>query len=236
VAFEHRTLANGTARTDAEGVARLPVALPGMKAGVALPMELTLSRPDGTLRETRAAWAFSRDPSARPSKKIILLDDADGKTAAMLDSLGAPASSPAGTPALLANTNILAVSSSEAWVEALRMAERGAEVLVFAGGAELPLPQNMKNFTLGGLDILRDSKAPYKLALSDLKGGGLRLAAHENEVVLRPDDSATAQAAQWNFEGGGRVRVCGAPLASHWEKTPAARWLLAEMLNTGENP
>jgi hypothetical protein len=93
-------------------------------------------------------------------------------------------------------------------------------------------PRALHDFRTGGVrDILRDPKAPYELA--DLEGG-LRLAALEKEVVLLLNqDGPVAQAAQWNYKGGGRVRVCGIALLPAWEKTPAPRWLLAEMINTG---
>jgi len=33
---------------------------------------------------------------------------------------------------------------------------------------------------------------------------------------------------------GGQVVFCGLGLIANWEKTPAARWLLAEMIKQGE--
>ena len=242
VSFEHRTLVVGTTRADANGIVRLPVELPGMKPGVALPVELTLSRLDKTHFERKKAWAFSRDPAINPAKKIMLFDTGD-KTADALESLSIPFTR--GNTDLLAtpDTNTLVIVgenfSEHGTLDAIMQAAvLGVDVLILAPEKNftLPLPSEPKNFHLGSAqDILRNPKAVYKLILPK---GGLRLAAQDDEVVLRTDEKTTAQAAQWTFTNGGRVRVCGAPLILNWETTPAARWLLAEMLNstTGEQP
>ena len=252
VSFAHRTLASGTTRAGggtpgsagvppAEGVTRLPVALPGMKPGVALPLELTLSRPDGTQSETRKAWAFSDDPALLPAKKIVLFDR-DEKTADALESLSIPFERGNSSPLATVETNTLILvgedfSERETFNAILGAAERGADVLVLAPGRDTPLavPKTIRHLRLGSAqEILRNPKAVYELALPE--GGGLWLDAQDGAILLRADEHAALQAAQWNFTNGGRVRVCGASLIANWETTPAARWLLAEMLNTGEQP
>lgn len=240
MAHEHRTLAAGTARVGAEGVARLPVALPEMKAGVALPMDLTLSRRDGTQAETRKAWVFSKALIVNPARKIHLIDT-DGKTAEMLEALPVAFESVRGAETITALTNALIIvgggwNDSVIWRAVLEAAERGADVLLLAPAEEsvITLPHVLHNFNMAcAHDILRDPRAPYELAMPI---GGLRLTVHDGGVALRMDDHAPAQAAQWKYGGGGRVRVCGLPLIPVWEKTPAARWLLAEMITTGEKP
>jgi len=244
IAHEHRTLAAGTARMEADGVARLEMTLPEMNAGVTLPATLTFSRQDGTQLKTYKAWVFSRKPVVNPKRKIYLVDDdADGGTAEMLEALSVAFETMRNTEAITTLTNALIIvgewtNDDTIWKAVLRAAEGGADVLRLAPGEDsvITLPNVLQHFSMGSAqDILRDANAPYKLW--DLEGG-LLLVAHDGKVALRmaEDEKATAQAAQWKYDGGGRVRVCGMPLIVAWPRTPAARWLLAEMITTGEKP
>ena len=237
VSREHRTLAAGTARVEAEGVARLSVAVPEMNPGVALPLELTLARADGTLAKTHKAWGFSKDPVVNPTRKIHLVDTGENMTE-MLASLPVAFERVRDAEDIAALTNALVVvgggwDNDVTWAAVLSAAERGADVLLLAPAEEsvAVLPQTLRSFSMGrAQEILCDANAPYELAVPI---GGLRLAVAGDRVALRVDADALAQAAQWRYGGGGRVRVCGIPLT---HALPAARWLLAEMLSTGEKP
>lgn len=57
------------------------------------------------------------------------------------------------------------------------------------------------------------------------EGAGSRLLTSElGSTAVGWDDAAS----------GGRFRACGLGIVAHWNDTPAARWLLAEMLGEGE--
>jgi len=243
VAHEHRTLAAGTARMEGDGLVRLQMTLPEVNAGVALPVTLTFSRHGGTLLETRTAYVFSKVPAVNPKRKIYLVDDVGGRTAEHLDALSVAFETVRNAEAIaeLKQAFIIvgsALDDDTAWKAVLNAAEHGADVLRLASLEErtIVLPRILQNFSMGRTqDILRDANAPYQLAILE---GGLRLAAQGGDVALRMGDDAPApaQAAQWTYDGGGRVRVCGTPLTVAWERTPVARWLLAEMITTGEKP
>ena len=237
---EHRTLAAGTVRMEMDGVVRLSVILPELNPGVVLPLTLTFHR-GGAVLETHKAWAFSKEPPVKPVRKIFHVGDARGTTAEMLEELSVVFETAQNAEAVAALTNaFIIVSDTEMWKAVLRAAEGGADVLLLASSEVeqrvlvLP-PRALRDFRVGGVcEILRDKNATYELATLE---GGLCLAARENEVVLLSNpDGPTAEAAQWKYDGGGRVRVCGMSLPAAWRNTPTAQWLLAEMISTGERP
>lgn len=246
IAHGPRTLAAGSARVEAGCLLRLEMTLPEMKPGVALPVEVTFSRRDFTQAETCKAWVFSKiPPPVKPKRKVYLVDDIDGKTAEWLDTLSVEFETVRNTETIATLTNAFIIVGEEAgndvavWKAVLHAAERGADVLRLAPEEKsmIVLPHDLQQFSIDSeKDILRDTSAPYYLSVLDLGYGGLRLIAHDGEVALRMDCHASAQAAQWRYYSGGRVRVCGIPLCVTWERTPSIRWLLAEMIMTGEKP
>ena len=78
---------------------------------------------------------------------------------------------------------------------------------------------------------------PYKLDLTDWPPDGrpaasrFRLAGFRDEAVFDVTPDAGSAAIGWDdAASGGRFRACGLGIVAKWNETPAARWLLVEML------
>lgn len=254
VTKEGRTLASGSAAVAAGKSLRLPVSLPELKPGVVLPFELTLRRDaeageplfDGHL------WVFSRQPVAPGHNPVaprtLRLYDPEGRTDAAFQELDLAFES---VPRLDLVTelrdSVLVVGEGlsleaergllDTMVEAVR---NGNEVLLLApveGTLRLPAWHRLVAGTLN--DVFprpqppAGARAPNPALLVPRESGTLfRLVGLRDDVgfeVVREDG---AQAVGWDDAlSGGRFRACGLPIVEHWKTSPAARWLLVELLD-----
>ncbi len=235
IAKDHRTLANGTAHVEADGMARLTVTLPEMMAGVALPLSVTLSHA-GIEGEPQKIWAFSQQPPLNVRRKVFLIAD-DGDTSAAFTSIALDFEVVTSIDQIACLTNALIVVAEDVdchdtWTSLMSAAELEAEVLVLAPAKDcaLTLPRTMTTFSMGRMDILRHAKPAHQLALSELRRAGLRLDVRGDKIALLADEFSEILAAQWTHEKAGRVRVLGVTVIHNWNTTPAARWLLAEIM------
>ncbi len=256
VARGGRTLASGTAACETGGIISLPVALPEMKPGVVLPLEVALrlgSDRGRPLLPNDTLWAFAERPFApghNPAapRRIVLYDPVE-RTAAALASLDVPFETVARIGELTDATNAVivvgegvALETERGLWEALTAAvARGNGVLLLApaDGALYP-PDDWGRLTAGTAQaVLRHPLAggpAYMLDLSSLPAGGaagarFRLAGLRDEALFAVSADRGSEAVAWDDPAsGGRFRACGLGLIARWEETPAARWLLAEIL------
>jgi hypothetical protein len=264
VARDHRTIDSGTAKAAANGMLTLPVRLPEMKPGVALALEVTLRRGGDQGRTLRAGtlWAFADrpfDPGHDPvAPRRLLLYDPEEKTATAFRSIDLPFDPVARLDDLATRTNAVIVVAEGLSLDAERglwqvltdAVSRGNPVLLLAPrDGQLSLPVAWRKLVAGGTrDVWRSNAVggqPYKLDLATWPPDGravqvrFRLAGFRDEAVFTVSPDAGAEAVGWDdAASGGRFRACGLGVIAKWDETPAARWLLVEMLNQiskGEN-
>lgn len=251
-----RTLASGTALCEKSGTVFLPVALPEMKPGVALPLGIVLrlgSDQGLPLLTNDKLWAFSEQPFAPghnpAAPHSIWLYDPAKRTAAALTSIALPFERVTKIKELNGVTNAVivvgeAVSLEEErglWEALTAAVARGNGVLLLApaNGAVKP-PEAWGCLSAGTAQaILRHPLAggpPYTLDLTACPSGpvgGARfyLIGRDDEAIFAVATDRGSEAVAWDDPvTGGRFRACGLALIASWEETPAARWLLAEML------
>lgn len=256
VAKGERTMTSGTAACETGGTVSLPVALPEMKPGVALQLGVVLRLGSDQGRPLLAndhVWAFSEHPFAAghnpAAPRRIRLYDPAGRTAAALAAIGVPFEAAAQIGALDDATNAVIVVGEAVSLETERglwetlaaAVARGNDVLLLApaDGAFRP-PDDLGLLTAGTAQaVLRHPPvggAAYKLDLSSLPAGGaagtrFRLAGLRDEALFAVSADRGREAVAWDDPAsGGRFRACGLGLVARWEETPAARWLLAEIL------
>lgn len=256
VAKGGRTLASGTAACEPGGTVSLPVALPEMKPGVALPLEVALrlgSDQGRPLLPGDTLWAFAEHPFAPghnpAAPRHIVLYDPEGRTATAFASIGVPCETAARIGELAAATNAVLVVGEGVSLEAERglwealtaAVARGDGVLLLApaDGAFQP-PEAWGRLIAGTAQaVLRHPLAggpAYKLDLASLPSGGtvgarFHLAGRHEDAVFAVSADRGSEAVAWDDPAsGGRFVACGLGLIARWEETPAARWLLAELL------
>ena len=257
VARDHRTLASGTVRAGADGFVTLPVALPEMKPGVALPLEVTLragSEQGRPLQSGGTLWALSEQPlppgrNPATPRQIWLYDPA-GRTAAAFGSINLPFETATRLDALAVVTNATLVVgeglSLEAerglWETLLTAVAHGNRVLLLApADGRLGPPADWMELAAGPADTLL--RAPprggpaYKLDLQAWPPTGaarirFRLAGIRDQAVFDAGPDAGCEAVRWtDAASGGSFTACGLGIIASWETAPAARWLLVELLN-----
>ncbi len=251
VAKDHRTLASGTVAVGEDGEVSLPVALPGMKSGVAMKLELSLAKETGGASESLASgtvWAFAEQPFAgdeNPAvmKKIYLYDPED-KTAEAFESIKLRVDRVGDVNALESVTNALIIFHEGFSLESVRgvdevlvgLVRRGNSVLLLAPSeGNVPLWNELEECWYGTAKGLhRQTKiegTDYDLDLSSMPASHFRLVGIRDEAVVQVDAGNGYEAAILrDLKNDGKIIFCGLSLISNWEKTPAARWLLAEIL------
>lgn len=251
-----RTIAAGTAQAGRDGRVALPVRLPEMKAGVALPLEAELraGSEQGQLLRTGTLWAFSEQPLAAAGEpqtlRPLLLYDPDGRTEAAFRSIGLSCETLARADALEGQTRaVLVVGEGVSLAGERGLAEllaaavaRGNRVLLLApADGQLTPPAAWRTLRAGcAQDVLREparAAAAYKLDLSAWPPDGraahkrFHLEASRGEAVFAVTEDAGCEAVGWDdAASGGRFRACGLGIVKKWQETPAARWLLVELV------
>ena len=257
VARNHRILASGTVRAGDGGLVKLPVALPEIKPGVALPLEVTLragSEKGRPLPGGGTLWALAEQPlppgrNPAAPREIRLYDPAD-RTAAAFRSINLPFETTTRLDALATMTNTTLVVgegvSLEAerglWETLMTAVARGNRVLLLAPAeGRLPPPDAWTQLTAGPADKLLRAPprggAAYKLDLQAWPPAGavrtrFRLAGSRDQAVFDAGPDAGCEAVRWtDAASGGSFTACGLGIIASWETAPAARWLLVELLN-----
>lgn len=256
VTKERRTITSGTARSGPNGRIDLPVQLPGMKPGVALSFDLDLraDSEQGRLLESGVLWAFSEqpfDPEHKLSASLtLLLYDPEGHTEKALrsislacDTLDKPASLEGVTNAVIVVGEGVSLESERGLLDLLAAAvARGNRVLLLAPRDGQLKPPSAWRVLLAGdaQDVLRKpaaSTGSYKLNLKEWPPDGravqmrFQLTAERDEAVFTVSPDAGCEAIGWDdAASGGCFRSCGLGIISKWNQTPAARWLLAELV------
>ncbi len=257
VTKDHRTLASGTVRTEADNIIRLPVALPEIKPGVALPLTVTLragSKQGLPLRTDSTLWALSEQPlpSGRnpAAPHDIWLYDPAGRTEAAFRSIAIPFTAAIRLEPLAAMTNITLVvgeglsldAERGLWEALMTSVARGNRVLLLAPTeGRLRLPAAWTQLTAGTAG--ENLRAPlrggstYKLDLKRWPPHGairsrFQLIGVRDQAVFDVTPEAGCEAVHWtDAASGGSFTACGLGVIACWETAPAARWLLVEMLN-----
>lgn len=256
VAKAGRTLASGSVAAFAGEPLRIPVALPDLKPGVAMPLELTLRRGGDageSLFEGRL-WAFSRQPVGPGhdpvAPRTLHLYDPEGRTDAALREVGLPFERVARLEALGALRDAvivvgegLSLDEERGLTDALAEAVgRGNDALLLAPReGTLALPSAWTRLVAGTIrDVFPAPKQGAGGQGADsaafvrpdpAERTGFRLSGLRDEAVFGVADRAGVEAVGWETVGSeGRFRACGARLVARWETSPAARWLLVELL------
>lgn len=257
IARAGRTLASGSVAATADGHVTLPVALPEMKPGVALALDLYLrlgSDQGAPIIANTPVWLFSEYPYPEGHNPVaprqIHLYDPAGTTAAAFESIRLPFKTISQlrtfeelrhVPIVIAEG--LDLSAERGLVETLAAAAaRGCDLLLLAPSAGTFAPPPGWDYLAAGTTqrILR--RAPgkeqrYRLDLAACPAGAphgtrFQLDASEGVAVLATAPREGAEAVVWELPtAGGRLRLCGNAIIARWQATPAARWLLAELLS-----
>ena len=252
VTKDHRALASGTVKAGKAGRVELPVLLPGMKPGVAMQLELSLSKiSDGASASLASGmvWAFAEQPFAfegnPASMPLLYLYDPEGKTSAAFESIKLRVQCVDDFSELESVTNAFIVIHEGFSIDSVRgfdeildgFVRHGNRVLLIAPSeGAIIIPSGLEScwygITLKGChshaEILGTD---YDLDLSSMPGCRFRLVGIHDEAALQVDGAKGYEAAiWWDAKNDGKVIFCGLNLISSWEKTPAARWLLGEIL------
>ena len=252
VTKNHRTLAGGTVIAGKEGRVELPVALPEMKPGVAMQLELSLSKSVGDVSVSLASgkmWAFSEQPftgGANPAgMRPLYLYDPEGKTAAAFESIKLRAECVDDFSDLESVTNAFIIIHEGFSIESVRGFDEILDGFVRHGNRVLLIAPSEGSFVIpSGLEACWYGMAlkglhshaeilgtDYDLDLSSMPGCRFRLVGIHEVAALQVDRGQGYEAAiWWDTQNDGKVIFCGLNLISSWEKTPAARWLLGEIL------
>jgi hypothetical protein len=255
VTRDQRKISSGTIKAEADASLNLPVRIPEMKSGVALALNLTLRAggAQGPVLRSGTLWAFAERPfeaNANPAApRKILLYDPEGKTEPVLRSIELPFETVTKLDALADRTNAVIVVGEGVSLEGERglgqtlmdAVARGNHVLLLAPkDGQLHPPATWKNLMAGDAqEVLRHgtiSGLPYKLDLASWPPDGravltrFQLAGFHDDAVFNVSADAGSVAIGWDTASGGRFRACGLAIIAKWSETPAARWLLAEML------
>lgn len=257
VAKDQRTLYSGTARVGADHCLALPVTLPGMKPGVSLALQVELR--EGTehgraLRGPETLWAMAAqpcEPGHNPAApRRVWLYDHENRTEAALRSISLSFETLRRIEELDSLTNAVVVVGEDTsldgerglWEALMSATAKGNRILLLApADGYLHPPANWRRLIAGEAEeVLRHpirGSAPYKLDLTDWPPdrAALRMRFHlvgmRDEAVFAASEDSGSAAVGWNYgPAGGQFLACGLGVVAKWEQTPAARWLLVEML------
>lgn len=255
VARAHRTIDSGTARVNPDGRLTLPARLPEMKPGVALSLDVVLRAggDQGRLLREGQLWAFSErpfEPGFNPAApRSILLYDPAGRTATALRSIDLPCTLLPRLEALAEATNAvilvgegLALEDERELLPQLAAAvRRGNDVLLLAPRDGQLTPTAWQRLVAGATRDVWPARAaggpPYQLDLVAWPPKGraavarFRLVGRDDEACFAVSSESGVEAVGWDdTASGGWFRACGLGIVAQWDETPAARWLLVEML------
>ena len=255
VTREQRKISSGSIKVDADAVLNLPVRIPEMKPGVALALDLTLraGSEQGRVLRSGSLWAFAERPldaTCDPAlPRTILLYDPEGKTEPALRSIELPFETVTKLDVLTDRTNAVIVVGEGVsldrerglWQTLMDAIAHGNHVLLLAPkDGQIHLPPAWENLVAGDAQkVLRHNtvaKLSYKLDLTTWPPDGkamatrFQLAAFRDEAVFNVMPDTGCAAVGWDTATGGHFRACGLGIIAKWNQTPAARWLLIEML------
>lgn len=254
VAKERRTIASGTLRSEKDGHVNVPVQLPEMKPGVALPLEVEIraGSDQGRILHNGTLWAFAEQPFdvERKLSRRLLLYDPEGHTekafrsiSLACDILNKPDALEGVTNAVIVLGEGVSLEGERGLADLLGLAvARGNRVLLLAPREGQLKPPSAWRLLLAGnaQDVLRASAqktASYKLNLTDWPLDGravqrrFRLMSERDEAVFIVTPDAGCEAIGWDDNvSGGCLRACGLGIVSKWSEVPAARWLLVELV------
>lgn len=252
-----RTLASGPVAATADGHVTLPVALPEMKPGVALALDLTLrlgSDQGAPILANTPVWLFSEYPYPEGHNPVaprqIHLYDPAGTTAAAFESINLPFKTISHLRAFedLRRVPIVIAEGLDLyaehglWEALAAAAARGCDLLLLAPSAGALAPPPGWDYLAAGTTqrILRRTPGKerrYRLDLAACPAGaphGTRFQFDASDgvaaLIITPREGA--EAVVWELPAaGGRLRLCGNAIIARWQATPAARWLLVELLS-----
>ena len=252
---EQRTLASGTVRLEKGGLA-LPVRVPEIKPGIALPFELVVRADSETGRTLKngTLWVFSKQPFepehnlAQP--RSLVLYDPKGQTEQAFQSIRLPhetidkISQIEGiTNAIIVTGEGLSLEGERGLFESLSAAVvRGNRILVLApADGQMALPAAWRILRAGPAEEVFCLSAAYAAAspFDCAVRGSTALAAQKRFCLAAQRDApvftvtadAGCEAIGWDDAvSGGCFCACGLSLVAEWSQTPVARWLLVGMV------
>ncbi len=256
ISKETRTIARGTARVESDGSVSLSVRLPELKPGVAMrfDLELRAGSDQGQRVKQGTLWTFSEQPliaGYKPTgERQLMLYDPAGDTEKAFQSIGLAYESASRLEALADATNAVIVVGEGVSLEKERAlgdvmtaaVVRGNRVLLLApsegvirppAGAPWRLVAGAATAVLGGA---RKAGAPaldlgtYPPA-KPLNKVFFRLTSETEGTTVTVSPDSGEQAVGWDYvQRHGRFRACGLGVVENWDKTPAMRWFLIEMV------
>lgn len=258
LAFEERVLTRGEAAVGPTGDISIPVAIPPVKAGVVLPLTLTVSivgnNNTALASVEKRLWVYPTDVFANREEWLknlkLRLYDPDGLTARRLDDakipykrLGNADALAEGEPGIAIVGEGLSFEEYRGLPEAMmRAVAAGHSVLCLAPvagvlplpgseGTEGALPSALK---LRRADII--SELDKRLDTSWPQGppatSTLVLKASRNQVVVqveRSDGNWSWLECDYN-EGRSALVVCSFNIMAQWDTSPTPRFLFARLL------
>jgi len=253
---ETRTIASGTARVASDNSVALSVRLPELKPGVAMrfDLELRAGSDQGQRVKEWTLWAFSEQPLApgyKPTgERQLMLYDPAGDTEKAFQSIGIAYESASRLEALAEATNAVIVVGEGVSLEKERalvdvMTEavvRGNRVLLLAPSEGVMRPPAVTPWRLVAgaatavLGGARKAGAP-SLDLGafppekPLNRAFFRFNSETEGTTVTVSPDSGEQAVGWDYvQRPGRFRACGLGVVENWDKTPAMRWFLIEMV------
>lgn len=256
ISKETRTITRGTARVASDNSVALSVRLPELKPGVAMRFDLELRAGSDQGRRVKEGtlWAFSEQPLApgyKPTgERQLMLYDPAGDTEKAFQSIGLVYTSAGRLEALAEATNAVIVVGEGVSLEKERAlgdvmtaaVVRGNRVLLLApaegvirppAGAPWRLVAGAAAAVLGGarkagapsLDL--EAYPPDK----PLNKVFFRFNSETEGTTVTVSPDSGEQAVGWDYvQRPGRFRACGLGVVENWDKTPAMRWFLIEMV------
>ena len=256
ISKETRTITKGTARVESDNSVSLSVRLPELKPGVAMrfDLELRAGSDQGQRVKQGTLWAFSEQPLVAGYKptgeRQLMLYDPAGDTEKAFQSIGLVYTSAVRLEALAEATNAVIVVGEGVSLEKERALGdvmtaavlRGNRVLLLAptdgvirppAGSPWRLVAGMVTAVLGGV---QKAGAP-SLDLGPYPPGKplnrvfFRLTSETEGITVTVSPDSGEQAVGWDYvQRPGRFRACGLGVVENWDKTPAMRWFLIEMV------
>lgn len=254
ISRHHRTLQKGVVTVGEGGVAEIPVSVPAMHDGLAMRLEMTLSRSVdavGGQPGPETIYAFSDQPFADGTLPVRAADvnvfDPDGRTAAALEAIKVPFQRVRDFAELSGTTNSFVVvhegvspggdGNLGGIIDAL--IDDGNRVIVLApadGCISIHAAKDALKYGFAKevLAFKRSGRGmEYELDFSVMGGNRFTVATDGGISVADFGGDGEVEAAAWEAANGrGRGVICGLGLISDWEKTPAARWLLADFFRS----
>lgn len=257
ISKETRAIAKGTARVESDGSVVLLVKLPELKPGVAMrfDLEIRAGSDQGPRVKEATLWALSEQPRVSGFKptgeRQLLLYDPAGNTEKAFQSIGLACESVGCLETLADATNAVIVVGEGMSLESERglgdvmtgAVLRGNRVLLLAPtdgvvkppeGGPWRLLAGASGAVLGGERKAGSPSLDLGLypSTNSLNKAFFRLGSDETgRTTVTVSLDSGEQSVGWNYvQKPGRFRACGLGLVENWDKKPAMRWFLMEMI------